>query len=125
MKEWVYINDTPFIPVTLLGKHRNLRELALVDTGARLCVLHDSYMQNLDLDKIEESYTIAFGSKNKIPVEICILSMEIDGMTENMECIAIKGKYYPDALPRVVLGRNFLNKFKITLDGKNKRLYLE
>lgn len=125
MKEWQYANDTPFIPVILLGKHRNLRELALVDTGARLCVIHEKYVESLNLDKIDNSYTTAFGNRDKIPVDICILSLDIEGMIENIECIVIKGRQYPDALPRVVLGRNFLNKFKVTLNGPNKKLSLE
>ena len=125
MKEWEYANDTLFIPVILLGKHRNLRELALVDTGARLCVIHEKYVRNLNLDKTDHAHTTAFGSRDKIPVDICILSLDIEGMIENVECLVIKEKHYPDSLPRVVLGRNFLNKFKITLDGKNKKLYME
>lgn len=116
MKDWVYKDDMPLIPITLLGKYQNINELALVDSGAKQCVLHEDYKKSLDLDKIDESYTRGFGSKNKIPVDICIFSLRIDNLIENIECIVIKGKHYPDSLPRVVLGRNFLNKFKITLD---------
>mgnify|MGYP001608098849 CR=1 FL=1 len=83
------------------------------------------YKESLELEKIDDSYTRGFGSKNEIPTDICIFSLDIDGMIENTECIVIEGRHYPDALPRVVLGRNFLNKFKITLDGKNKKIYLE
>lgn len=122
---WNYKDDAPVIPVVLLGKHRDIEELALVDSGAKHCVLHEDYKKSLDLDKIDESYTRGFGSKRKIPTDICILSLEIDGIIENMECIVIKGKYYPDDLPRVVLGRSLLNKFKIILDGRNKKLHLE
>lgn len=125
MKEWEYINDTPFIPVLLLGKHRNIKEFALVDTGARLCVLHEDYKRDLDLDKIEESYTTGFGSKKKIPVDICILSLEINGVIENVQCIVLKERHYPDALPRIVLGRNLLNKFRMVLDGREKNIYVE
>lgn len=125
VKGWSYNDDIPFIPVTLLGKQRDIKELALVDSGARSCVLHDDYRRDLELDKLEESYTTGFGSKRKVPADICILSLEINGRIENVECIVLKEKYYPDALPRVVLGRNLLNKFRIILDGKEKKIYLE
>ncbi|MBI2547359.1 MAG: hypothetical protein HYW23_02840 [Candidatus Aenigmarchaeota archaeon] len=125
MNAWDYKDDTPFIPVTLLGKDKDIRELALVDSGARLCVLHEDHKWTLDLDKINESYTTGFGSKKKIPVDICILSLEISDKIENIECIVLKEKYYPERLSRVVLGRNLLNKFKIILDGINKKTYLE
>ena len=87
---WDYKNDAPFIPVTLLGKDKNIRELALVDSGARLCVLHEDHKRNLELDKIDESYTTGFGSKKKIPVDVCILSLEISDKIENIECIVLK-----------------------------------
>ena len=125
MKEWPYRDEVPFIPVTLLGKDHNIKEFALVDTGARLCVLHEDYRKDLDLDRIEQSYTAGFGSKKKIPVDLCIISLEINGRIENVQCIILKERYYPDALPRVVLGRNLLNKFRVILDGKEKKIYVD
>jgi len=122
---WNYKDDTPFIPVTLLGRRREIDELALVDSGARLCVLHEDHKRNLDLEKLDDSYTAGFGSKKKIPVEVCILSLKIADKIENVECIVLKEKYYPEHLSRVVLGRNLLNKFKITLDGRNKKIYFD
>ncbi|MEK6909928.1 MAG: hypothetical protein AABW61_02520 [Candidatus Aenigmatarchaeota archaeon] len=125
MKGWDYKDDAPVIPVTLLGKNQNIKELALVDSGAKHCVLHEDYKSNLDLDKIDESYTRGFGSKKKIPVDVCIISIQIEDKIENVECIVLKEKYFPETLPKVVLVRNLLNKYRIILDGKEKKIYIE
>lgn len=125
MKEWSYVNDTPFVPVKLLGKRNILRELGLLDSGARLCVLHENHAEDLELDKVDKTYTTGFGSKRKIPVELAILSLEIFDSVENIQCIVLKDRYYPEKLSKFIIGRNLLNGFRIVLDGRNKKIYLE
>lgn len=125
MKKWKYIEDVPFIPIKLIGKDRIISRLALIDTGAKYCVLHVAIAEDLILEKVGEEHMIDFGSKRKFPIDVCILSVKFNGTIENLLCASVKERNYPDAAPKVIIGRNFLNKFKITLDGKNRRIYLE
>ncbi len=125
MKAWDYKDDTPFIPIKLIGFGRESSKEALVDTGARYCVLHEAIAEDLKLDKMDTVPMIGFGSKKKFYVDLCIGSIEIIGRIENIQFAVIKEKDYPGEAPKVVIGRNLLNKFKITLDGRNKKIYLE
>jgi predicted aspartyl protease len=109
----------------LIGREREISRLAIVDTGAKYCVLHEAITKDLNLEKVDEERMIGFGSKKKFLVDICILSIEINGTIENVLAASVKGKNYPEPAPKIVLGRNLLNKFKIILDGKNKKIYLE
>ncbi|MFQ6062352.1 MAG: hypothetical protein ACE5J9_04160 [Methanosarcinales archaeon] len=43
--------------------------------------------------------------------------IEVDGFKEKLEVACIRNKYYPEKAPKVILGRNFLNKYVIVLDG--------
>lgn len=125
MKVWNYSDDIPFIPIKLIGKNRTLDRVGIVDSGAGLCVIHEHFAELLDLDIVGQQEMIGFGSKKKFPVKIGILSLEIDGIFENVNCAVIGEKYYPEKVPKIVLGRNLLNIFRITLDGRNKKIYLE
>lgn len=125
MKEWDYIDDVPFIPIKLIGKGLEIKERGIIDTGARLVVLHERFAKRLNLEAVDFTEMIGFGSKKKFTVDVCIPSVEVDGIVEIIQCAVIKEKHYPPKVPWVVIGRNLLNKFKITLDGKNKKLYLE
>jgi len=125
MKEWDYVDDVPFIPIKLIGESLEIIERGIVDTGARLLVLHEKIANRLNLEIIDSMEMIGFGSKKKFTVDIRLLTVELEGIKEIIQCAAIKEKHYPPKVPWVVLGRNLLNKFKITLDGRNKKIYLE
>jgi predicted aspartyl protease len=125
MKEWNYIEDVPFIPIKLIGKEREIVKLAIVDTGAKYCVIHEAIADYLELEKIDIGKMIGFGSKKKFEIDLCIGSVEINGRIEIIQLASVKDKNYPDEAPKVIIGRNLLNKFKIVLDGKNKKIYLE
>lgn len=125
MKGWNYQNEIPFIPVKLIGKNEAIEDLGIVDSGAGYCVLHERIAKRLELDVIGKEEMIGFGSKKRFPAKIGILSLEINGVIENVNCAIIGERYYPEKVPKIVLGRNLLNKFRITLDGKNKKIYLE
>ncbi len=125
MREWGYIDDVPFIPIKLIGERLEIIERGIVDTGARFVVLHERFAKRLNLETVDSTEMTGFGSKKKFTVDLCLLSVEVDGIVEIIQCAVIKEKYYPVRVPWVVIGRNLLNKFKITLDGKNKKIYLE
>ena len=124
MREWEYKNDAPFVPVKLIGFGRESSKLAIVDTGARYCVLHEAIAEDLKLDKVGTETMIGFGTKKKFTVDLCIGSIELGGRIENIQFAVIKEKHYPLEAPKVVIGRNLLNKFKIILDGRNKKISL-
>lgn len=125
MKEWSYVDEVPFIPIKLIGQNLEIIERGIVDTGARFVVLHERFAKRLSLETVDFTEMVGFGSKKKFSVDLCLISVEIDGRIEIIQCAVIKEKYYPLRVPWVVIGRNLLNKFKITLDGRSKKLYLE
>ena len=125
MKSWNYLDDIPFIPVKLHGKKLSISNLALVDTGAKYCVIHDKLAKVLGLEKVDEDRLSGFGSNQKFTVALCMVDIEINGIKENVLSACVQEENYPSIAPKVILGRNLLNKFKITLDGKNKKIYLE
>ena len=125
MKEWDYIDDIPFIPIKLIGGNLEIIERGIVDTGARFVVLHERLAKRLKLETIDFTEMLGFGSKKKFMVDLKLISVEIDGIVDIIQCAVIKERYYPPKVPWVVIGRNLLNKFKITLDGRNKKIRLE
>ena len=125
MKEWDYTDETPFIPIKIIGSRRKDSKLAIVDTGAKYCVIHEAIAEDLELDKISEEQMIGFGSKTKFEVDLCIASVDIGVRMEIIQVASVKDKNYPEKAPKVIIGRNLLNKFKIILDGNNKKIFLE
>ena len=117
MKCWDYINGVPWGSVKLIGK-RKIWEWALVDTGASLYVLHPRFISVLGLEKIDERELSGFGSKKPIIADISIIEIEVDGFKEELEVACIREEYYPEKIPRIIIGRNFLNKYLITLNGE-------
>ena len=117
MKCWNYTKGAPWVPVTLIGE-RFIREWALIDTGASYCVIHPEFAEALGLRKIHEISLQGFGSKKPIKADLHILKIDVSGFREKLEVASIKEEYYPEKVPKVVIGRNFLNKYHLTLDGK-------
>ena len=117
-KCWDYKENTPFVPVKLIGKEIVIEELALVDTGASCCVFHPKFMPLLGLKKIKIKKLSGFGSKKPIIADIVIADIEVNGFKEKVEVACIKERYYPPKVPKVIIGRNFLNKYVITLTGR-------
>jgi predicted aspartyl protease len=117
-KCWDYKENTPFVPVKLIGKEIVIEEWALVDTGASCCVFHPKFMPLLGLKKIKIKKLNGFGSKEPIVADIAITNIEVNGFKEKVEVACIREKYYPLKVPKVIIGRNFLNKYQITLNGR-------
>ena len=94
MKQWNYIEDAPFIPIKIIGIKRKTSKLAIVDTGAKYCILHEAIAEDLSLDKVGIESMIGFGSKNKFEVDLCIASVEINGKVEIIQIASVKEKNY-------------------------------
>lgn len=125
MYSWDYLNDIPFIPVKIYGKNLSVSSLALVDTGAKYCVIHEKLARTLKLEKVEQESLRGFGGRRTFKVNLATVDIEM-GKTKNSVLFAIvKEEHFPLVAPKIVLGRNLLNRFKLTLDGKNKKIYVE
>ena len=120
MKEkrcWKYREKAPWVSVKLLGA-RIISSLAFVDTGAGYCVLHPKFMALLNLNTEREEELHGFGSKEPVKTKITSLEIEVNGFRETVEVACIEVKYYSEKLPEIIIGRNFLNKYFIILDGE-------
>ncbi len=117
-KCWNYKENAPFVPVKLVGKEIVIEEWALIDTGASCCVLHPKFISVLGLEKIKIKKLSGFGSKKPIAADIVIADVEVNGFKEKVEVACIKERYYPPKVPKVIIGRNFLNRYVITLTGR-------
>lgn len=95
-----------------------ISSLAFVDTGAGYCVLHPKFIGVLKLKPDREERLHGFGSKEPVKTEIASLEIEVNGFRETVEVACIEAKYYSEKLPEIIIGRNFLNKYVITLDGE-------
>ncbi|MGB2727367.1 MAG: retropepsin-like aspartic protease [Halobacteriota archaeon] len=116
MKCWRYREWAPWVPVRLFGA-RVISELAFIDTGAGYCVIHPKFAVVLKLKPDREEELHGFGSKEAVKTEIASLEIEVNGFRETVEVACIEVKYYSEKLPEVIVGRNFLNKYFITLNG--------
>jgi predicted aspartyl protease len=117
MKCWDYRRGSAWIPVTLFGE-TIIEDWAFVDTGASYCVVHPKFLPVLKLKKEREGRLYGFGSKEAVKTEIASLEIEVNGFRETVEVACIEAKYYSEKLPEVIVGRNFLNKYFITLNGE-------
>lgn len=125
MKSWDYLNDVPFIPVKIHGPKLSVGILALVDTGAKYCVAHEKLVKEIGLATTGHERMSGFGSSRKFKTDLCQAKVEIENTKHDVLIAAIQASYYPLVAPKFVLGRNLLNKFKITLDGRNRKIHIE
>ena len=117
MKCWRYREGAPWVPMRLFGE-RVISELAFVDTGAGYCVIHPKFVPVLKLKPDREEELHGFGSKEAVKTRIASLEIEVNGFRETVEVACIEAKYYSEKLPEIIIGRDFLNKYFITLNGE-------
>ena len=91
--------------------------LALVDTGAKYCVIHPDIASILVVEFEREETLYGFGSKKPIKVRITTLKVEVDGFMDKVEVACIDKELYPDKAPKMVIGLNFLRRFGMKLAG--------
>jgi len=117
MKCWNYRDGAPWVPVRLFGD-RLINEWAFMDTGATYCVLHPKLTSVLKPKKLRDEKLHGFGSKEPVLSTIAELEIEVNSFRETVEVACIEEEYYSETLPEVIIGRNFMNKYLITLDGE-------
>lgn len=102
-----YMNGVPWVSVKHIGK-RKIWEWALIDTGASLCVLHPEFASALGLEKMYERELNGFGSKQPVIADISMLEIAVNGFKEKLDVACIREEHYPEKVPKVIIGRNFL-----------------
>lgn len=125
MSSWDYQNDVPFVPVRIFGKTVSITSLALIDTGAKYCVLHDKLTKAPGLLRVGAEALRGFGGRGKFQAELVNAEIEVAGRRNIITFASISEANFPVVAPKVVLGRNLLNLLKIVLDGPNKRIVVE
>jgi len=118
MKSFKYIGDAPFIPLRIKGKLESIKELALADTGAKYVTIRSDLGDVLALPAQRKEELSGFGSKEKFDVDISKALVEVNGFESEVEVAIVEERRYPDKAPIAIVGRNFLNKYFITLNGK-------
>ena len=122
---WDYQNDIPLVPVRIIGKELSISSLALIDTGAKYCVLHEQLSRALRLLAIGEDSFRGFGGKGRFRSKLVSGETELAGRRHKVAFASISDVHFPMVAPKIVLGRNLLNLFKITLDGPNKKIVID
>ncbi len=112
----------PQVPVRLIGKI-SVEEWALVDSGATYCVVHPTIAIAMELKFTGEKQVYGLGSKKPVLADVANIELEIGDFREKIDVVCIREEYYPIKAHKVIIGRNFLNKYAIILDGE--KIYLE
>ncbi len=125
MPSWDYLNGIPFLPVRILGKDVSVSSLALVDTGAKYCVLHEKLARALKLAVVGSETLRGFGGREKFQAQLVTGVIEVAEMKHEVIFASVSDLHFPMVAPKIVLGRNLLSLFKIILDGPNKKIVIE
>lgn len=125
MSSWDYQDDIPLVPVRIIGKELSISSLALIDTGAKYCVLHEELSGALGLQAVGKDSFRGFGGKGRFQSELVGGETELAGRKHKVTFASISDAHFPVVAPKIILGRNLLNLFKITLDGPSKKIVIE
>jgi len=118
MKSFIYIGDAPFLPLKIEGKKESIKEMALLDTGAKYVTIRSDLGDVLELSEIRRENLSGFGSKEKFEVMISKALAEVNGFTLEVEIAVVGEERYPDMAPIAIVGRSFLNEYILTLNGE-------
>lgn len=125
LKLWNYTNGVPNLPVVIYGKEFTIREQGLIDSGATYCILHPDLCEVLNLEKIRETHVFGFGSNMPFQVDILDAVIELIDKKNCVEIAMIPRDKYPETAPKVIIGRNLLNFYIVTLDGINQKIIIK
>ena len=117
MKVFKYIGEAPFMSLRIQGDLESIKELALVDTGARYVTIRSDLGDVLELPIIRKEKLSGFGSKERFEIDISKALVEVNGFELEVEIAVVDERIYPDKAPIAIVGRNFLNEYFITLNG--------
>jgi len=124
LKSWDYIDGIPNVPVAIIGKDTTIREWGLVDSCATYCVIHEDLSDALEVEIFDETKIWGFGSKKAEGVKLG--KMIIHFIMDMEVVVAVPSEDdYPEKAPRLIIGRNFMEKFKILMDGISQRISVD
>ena len=87
--------------------------------------MHEKLARAIGLEAIGKDSFRGFGGSRPIRSELVEGRIEFAERIHTVEFASIGNLHYPFEAPRIVLGRNLLNLFKVTLDGPNKKITIE
>src|SRR5712692_2945229 len=116
MPSWDYQDDVPLVPVRIMGGQLSISRFALLDTGAKYCVLHESLSKALALEATGEDSFRGFGGRGRFRSELVSARIELAEAKHRVTFASIGDAHFPMTAPKIVLGRNLLNLLKLTLD---------
>ncbi|HVC26529.1 MAG TPA: hypothetical protein VND40_00055 [Nitrososphaerales archaeon] len=125
MPSWGYQDDAPLVPVRVVGKEFSISILGLIDSGAKTCAMHEKLARAIGLEAIGKDSLRGFGGSRPFRSEMVEGRIEFAGRIHTVRFASIGNLHFPFEAPRIVLGRNLLNLFKVALDGPNKRITVE
>lgn len=103
------------IDLALRDQSPLLREItALVDSGADMTIIPTDLIEELDAPQLYSARMRAFATGSIRPVSI----HQVDIIVNNSRIPSVE-VISDDLGDQVILGRNFLNKFRMILDGPN------
>jgi len=114
------------VRVRLEGKRFRVLEDALIDTGAAFTVIPPATADFLELEvnrSLPKAILVTASGLIEAPVKV-IERLEVDGTeVENLPAVIHK---IPDPSPiKVLLGMNFIEKVKLTINGKRNMFMME
>jgi hypothetical protein len=115
-----YYENDPLIVVTLINPIFNRKEeaLAYLDTGSDTVVISRDIWLNLQLNMNEYTEISVVGSTINTFVTYIDLDFLGDKHTNVVAC-------YNEAAGDVLIGRNILDEYSVTFDGRKSKLYIE
>ena len=125
MPTWDYEDGVPLVPVRIVGRELSISSLALVDTGAKSCVLRDRLAKAMGLEFAGKESFEGFGGTRAFRAALVEGRIELAGSAHTVSFAAVGDAHFPRAAPSVVLGRNLPRLFKVTLDGPNKTMTVD
>ncbi len=99
-----------------------MKQTALVDTEATYVTVRSDLAEALELMEIRAENLSGFGSTKPFEVKISRAKVEINGFEAEVEIAVVDRSQYPERAPIAIIGRNFLNQFRIEL--KNRTITL-
>jgi len=118
----------PTVPIMFKNKSKFIHTEAIVDSGADFTILPIEIAGILDIKlDLRKRTTFHGAGSNPFPVYLSPVSIELMIRQGGFRPIKWRSKvFFAESQPGILLGhKGFLEKFKITLDGKNKELEIK
>jgi Aspartyl protease len=104
MSSWSYQEGLPLVPVRVFGKELSIGSLALIDTGAKSCVMHESLVRALGLRTRDRESSAGFGGRRPFRAELVEAHTELAGEVLKVRFASIGGSVFLLQPPRLFSG---------------------